>query len=106
MIGKKTFCIILSKTKLKTKKELDIEFILKEIAPAQTSTSLLNYLNDLNRETIDGVTKRSKLPLYELVSKRLIEKSPTNPILNEDNIKEQKRQEWCKSIFAYYKKLI
>jgi len=94
------------KNKVKNKKELDIEFILKEIAPAQTSTSLLNYLNDLNRETIDGVTKRSKLPLYELVSKRLIEKSPTNPILNEDNIKEQKRQEWCKQIFAYYKKLM
>merc|ERR1712223_1145081 len=94
------------KNKIKNKKELDIEFILKEIAPAQTSTSLISYLNDLKRETIEGVTKPSKLPLCELVSKRLMEKSPTNPIFNEDNIKEQKRQEWCKSIFAYYKKLI
>ena len=94
------------KNKVKTKKELDIQFILKEIAPAQTSTSLLHYLRDLKRETINGVTKPSKLPLYELVSKRLIEKSPTNPVFNEDNIKEQKRQEWCKSIFAYYKKLM
>ena len=46
------------------------------------------------------------MPLCELASKRLIEKSPTNPIFNEDNMKEQKRQEWCKSIISYYKKII
>ena len=94
------------KNKIKNKKELDIEFILKEIAPAQTSRSLLQYLNNLKQERINGVKEQSKLPLCELASKRLIEKSPSNPIFNEDHIKEQKRQEWCNSIFAYYKKLI
>ena len=94
------------KNKIKNKKQLDIEFILKEIALAQTSQSLIRYLHDLNRETIDGVAKQSKAPLCEHVSRRLSEKSPTNPIFNEDHIKVQKRQEWCKSIFAYYKKLI
>jgi len=90
--------------KIKNKKELDIEFIFKEIAPAQTSKSLLLYLNNLKKERIDGVQKPSKLPLCELASKRLIGKSPTSPIFNDDNIREQKRQEWCKIIFAYYKK--
>ena len=94
------------KNKIKTKKELDIEFILKEIAPAQTSRSLLIYVDHLKKERIGGVQKQSKLPLCELALKRLVEKSPNNPIFNEDDIGEQKRQEWCKNIFAYYKKLI
>jgi len=94
------------KNKVKNKKELDIQFILKEVAPAQTSTSLIAYLDNLKRERIDGVLKQSKLPLCELTSKRLIEKSPINPIFNEDHNGEQKRQEWGKIIFAYYKKLI
>ena len=88
------------KNKIKIKKELDIDFILKEVAPAQTSLSLINYLDNLKKERIDGVQKTSKLPLCELASKRLIEKSP---IFNEDHINEKKRQEWCKSIIAYYK---
>ena len=94
------------KNKVKTKKELDIEFILKEIAPAQTTLSLLNYLDNLKRKTINGVTKQSKLPLFELASKRLVEKNPRNPIFNEDHKDEQIRQEWCKNIIAYYKKLM
>merc|ERR1712223_621593 len=94
------------KNKIKSKKELDIEFILKEIALAQTSQSLISYLDHLIRETIDGVQKPSKLPLYELASKRLIEKSPSNPIFNENDIREKRRQEWRKHIIAYYKNLL
>ena len=96
----------MSKKNVKIKKELDIEFILKEIAPAQTSKSLLQYLNNLNRERINGVLKQSKLPLCELVSKRLIEKDPRDPIFNDSNIREQKRHEWGKKIFAYYKSFL
>merc|ERR1712156_1138789 len=91
------------KNKIKNKKELDIGFILKEIAPAQTSLSLINYLDNLKKERIDGVQKQSKLPLCELVSKRLVEKDPRDPIFNEENIREQKRHERGKKIFAYYK---
>merc|ERR1719322_406414 len=94
------------KNKIKTKKQLDIEFILKEIAPAQTSKSLLQYLNNLKQERINGVRKQSKLPLCELASKRLVEKSPSNPIFNEDLKNEQTRQGWCINIIAYYKKLM
>jgi len=103
---KKDFLHHIVKNKIKNKKDLDIEFILKEISPAQTSQSLLGYVKNLKQEYIHGVQKQSKLPLCELASKRLIEKSPNNPIFYEDNIKEKKRQEWCKSIFAYYKKLM
>ena len=94
------------KNNIKNKKELDIEFILKEISPAQTSLSLIQYLNSLKYEKIDGVQKPSKLPLCELASKKLIKKDPRDPIFNEDIIREQKRHEWCKSLIAYYKKLI
>ena len=94
------------KNNVKTKKELDIEFILKEIAPAQTSRSLLCYLDDLKRENIGGVKKQSKLPLCELASKRLIKKTTINPNFNEDNKNAQKRQEWSTNIIAYYKNLM
>ena len=94
------------KNNIKNKKELDIEFILKKIAPAQTSISLIQYLDDLKKKRIDGVQKPSKLPLCELASKRITEKSYQNPIFNEDHNREQKRQEWCKSIIAYYKELM
>ena len=92
--------------KIKNKKELDIQFILKKVAPAQTSASLLLYLQGLQLESIDGVLKQSKLPLFEIVSKRLIKKDPRDPIFNEDNIREQKRQEWCINIIDHYKKLM
>ena len=101
---KKDLLHYIVKSKLKTKKEIDIEFILKEIAPAQTSTSLLGYLKIITQETINGVQKQSKLPLFDLASKRL--RSPSNPIFNEDHKKEQKRQEWCTNIISYYKKLM
>merc|ERR1712154_675388 len=61
------------KNNIKHKKEMDIDMILKEIAPGQTSTSLLMYLNVLKRETIDGKLKASKRPLCDLASKRLRE---------------------------------
>merc|ERR1712223_1013229 len=94
------------KNKVKTNKELDFEFILKEIAPAQTSKSLLNYVDNPKREFINGGMKQSKLPLCELASKRLVEKNQRDPIFNEDHKHEQIRQEWCKHTFAYYEKLI
>ena len=94
------------KNNIKNKKELEIEYILKEIAPAQTSKSLLDYLKNLKKETIDGVQKSSTLTLCELASKKLNKKDPRDPIFNEDNIREQKRQARGISIFAYYKKLV
>jgi len=95
------------KNKIKNKKELDIEFVLKEIAVHHyQSTSLSIYLNGLKQERIDGALKPSKLPLCELVSRRVTEKSPQNQIFNEDDIREKKLQEWCKYIIAYYKNLL
>merc|ERR1712223_692287 len=48
------------KNKIKSKKELDIDSILIEVAPAQTSKSLLLYPDNLKKERIDGVLKQSK----------------------------------------------
>merc|ERR1719245_1342437 len=56
---------------IKHKKELDIDQILKEVAPGQTSKSIIVYLHDLEMECVSGVTKRSKLALYNLAFKRL-----------------------------------
>ena len=101
---KKDLLLHIVQNNVKNKKELNIEFILKEIAPTQTNTSLIYYLDNLKKKKIDGVTKQNKLPFCELASKRLIEKSPYDPIFNENHKKEQQRQEWCKNLVAYYKK--
>ena len=91
---------------IKHKKEMDIDQILKEVATGQTSKSILMYLDRLKREYVNGVTKQSKLPLCDLASKRLKERSPNNPLFNENHKNEQKRLEWCEDIISYYKTLI
>ena len=103
---KKELLHYIVKNKIKNKKQLDIELIFKEIAPAQTTKSLLIYLERLKQERINGVMKQSKLPLCELASKRFILKDQRDPTFNEVHNKYQKRQEWCNSIIAYYNKLI
>merc|ERR1719422_2053219 len=42
---------------IKHKKEMDIDQILKEVAPGQTSRSLMHYLNTLKMEYVNGVQK-------------------------------------------------
>jgi len=91
---------------IKHKKEMDIDQILKDVAPGQTSKSLLIYLDTLKRETINGVTKPSKLPLCDFASKRLKEQSPSDPLFNENHKNEQKRLEWCQDVISFYKTLI
>ena len=91
---------------IKHKKEMNIDQILKEVAPGQTSKSLLIYLENLKIETVNGVRKQSKLPLCDLASKTLKEQSPTNPLFNENQKGEQKRLEWCQDVISYYKTLI
>ena len=91
---------------IKHKKEMDIDQILKDVAPGQTSQSILHYLDTLKTEKVNAVIKQSKLPLCDLVSKRLKEQSPNNPLFNENHKNEQKRLEWCEDIISYYKTLI
>ena len=90
---------------IKDKKEMDIDQILKKIAPGQTSLSLFMYLDRLKRERVGGVEKQSKLPFSELASKVLKEQSSTNPLFNNNHKGEEKRLEWSQDIISYYKTL-
>ena len=103
---KKDVLLYIVDNNIKLKKEIDIDQILKDVAPGQTSQSILLYLNTLKRETVNGVTKQSKLPLCDLASKRLKEQSPINSLFNENHKGEQKRLEWCEDVISYYKTLI
>ena len=91
---------------IKHKKEMDIDQVLEEIAPRQTSKSLLLYLDRLTRETVNGVKKQSKLPLCDLASKRFKEQDPSSSLFNKNHKGEQKRLEWCEDVISNYKRLI
>ena len=103
---KKDVLLHIVNNNIKNKKEIDIDQILKEVAPGQTSLSIIGYLDDLKKETVNGVRKQSKLPLCDLVSKMLKEQSPSNPLFNENHKGEQKRLEWRQDVISYYKTLI
>ena len=94
------------KIQIKDMKETDIDLILKEIAPGQTSRSIIMYLHTLRMERVNGVMKSSKLPLCDLASKRLREQYPSDSLFNENHKGEQKRLEWCQDVISYYKTLI
>ena len=108
--NRKLVGFIQSKTNKRTdeyggSKENRVRF-LKEVAPGQTSASVLSYLEVLKRETVNGVTKPSKLPLCDFASKRLKEKRPNDPLFNDKHKGEEKRLEWCEDVISYYKTLI
>ena len=85
---------------------MDIDLILKEIAPGQTTRSIIMYLHTLKMERVNGVIKSSKSPLCELASKRLREQFSSDPLFNDNHKGEQKRLEWCQDVISYYKTLI
>ena len=103
---KKDVLLHIVNNNIKHKKEMDIDQILKEVAPGQTSLSMITYLDNLKREQVNGVRKQSKSPLRDLASKRFKEQDPKNPLFNENHKGEQKRLEWCQDIISYYKTLI
>jgi len=63
--------------------------MMRTIAPGQTIQSLLIYINNARRQTIDGVLKTSSLPLCEIASKILNEKSPKNALFNENRARQE-----------------
>ena len=102
---KKDVLSFIIENNIKDKRKMNIDQILKEIAPGQTSKSLLIYLDSLKKERVDGVEKQSKLPLWELASKILKEQSPSNSLFNNSHKGEQKRIEWCQDVISHYKSL-
>ena len=88
------------------KQEMDINQILKVIAPGQTSRSVSSFLDELKRERINSASKQNKIPLCDFASKVLKEQSPYSTLFNDNHKKEQKRLEWCQNVISYYKTLI
>jgi len=103
---KKDVLLHIVNNNIQKKKQMDIDQILKEIAPGQTSTSILVYLDKLKIEGVNGAIKQSKLPLCNLASKKLKEQSPKSRLFNDNHKGEQKRLEWCQNVISYYKTLI
>ena len=61
----------LVKHKVKHLKDLDMDFLVKEIVPGQTHRSIAVFINTIPLQTVDGTRTRSKLPLNELVQIKL-----------------------------------
>ena len=67
---------------------------------------LFQFLDNLKKETVNGVRKQSKLLLCDLASKRCKEQDPKDPLFNENHKGERKRLEWCEDVISYYRTLI
>jgi len=94
---KKDVLSYIVKNEIKQMKELDFNKILAEIAPGQTSLSLIAFVKSMNKRN---------LPLCDVASKRLDKQRPDNPLLNDNHKGEKKRLEWLQNIISYYKTLI
>ena len=86
--------------KIKHKNEEDIDRMLMEITPGQTSKSLLNYLNELKKTKHSGKNGQSKLSLRDLASKRLMEQRQDDPVFNKNHNGEQKRLNWRQDLIS------
>ena len=96
---KKDVLSYIVKNKIQHMKELDYTKILEELAPGQTSLSLIAFVKSM---------KKKNLPLCDVASKRLDKQGPDNRFgpFNENHKGEQKRLEWLQNITSYYKTLI
>ena len=101
---KKDILNYIAKNKIIDKSKIDIDQLLHDVAPGQTKRSLLQYLDNLKRETIDGKPKYSDKTLFDCASKKLREQKQYDPCFNENNKRELKRLEWCEEIVAIYEK--
>ena len=102
---KKDILHYIVKNKVKDKRDIDVDILLQDVAPGQTSQSLMIYLDSLKRETINGKAEYSENSLFECASKRLSEKRQNDPIFNENHKGELKRLEWCEEIITYYESI-
>ena len=102
---KKDILHYIVKNKVKDKRDIDVDILLQDVAPGQTSLSLFIYLDSLKRETINRKAKYSEKSLFQCASRRLREKRQDNPIFNENHKGEQKRLEWCEEIITYYESI-
>ena len=105
---KKDILFHIVKNKINDKREIDIDILLQDVAPGQTSLSLKRYLDNVKRVylyTSNGKDKHSEVSLFESASKRLSQKSTSDPCFNENYKDELKRLEWCEEIITYYESI-
>ena len=94
------------RNKIKHEKELDVGFLLDKIAPGQTKNSLLVFEKRLRRYVVNKITKRSELPLHEVVNNKLKEQSQSNPCFNKNHKGEKRRLKRANDIIGIYLKHI
>ena len=103
---KKDVLLHIVENKVKNKNEIGIDRILMEIAPGQTSHSLLSFLNEMERTKRNDENGQSKLLLCDIASKKLREQRPDDSLFNGNHKGEQKRLKGRQDLISYYKILI
>ena len=94
------------KHKTKSIKDLELDMLVKEVAPGQTVQSIMVFLDSINLEIGKPNRMTIDVPIYELVVEKLDKKSSRNPLFNNNHKKEIKRQERMNSIIDIYRNFI
>ena len=85
--------------------DLELDMLVKEIAPGQTIKSmsifLYSIINNRNK-TANGVRKRGHKSIYKVVANTLSKQSSQNPLFNKEHKTEKKRLEKIQTIVDLY----
>lgn len=94
------------KHKVKSLKDLELDMLVKEVAPGQTIKSILVFLESIKLNHSIDASKSIKIndkPLNKLVAEKLDKKSSRNPLFNNNHKKEKKRLERMNEIIDIYR---
>ena len=82
---KKDFMLYVIKHKIRHRKELDLDLLVEEVLPGQTSVSVLRYANNTVNNYKRTVTQKKlkDLPLYEIMKMQLNAKGRNSSVFNE-----------------------
>ena len=94
------------KHKTKSIKDLELDMLVKEVAPGQTVQSILVFLDSINLEIGKPNRMTNDVPIYELVVEKLDKKSSRNPLFNSNHKKEIRRLERMNAIIDIYRNFI
>ena len=94
------------KHKVKSLKDLELDMLVKEVAPGQTIKSILVFLESIKLTHSIDKSKSIKvddIPLYELAAEKLNKKSSRNPLFNNNHKGEKRRLERMNAIIDIYR---
>jgi len=82
---KKDFILYVIKHKIRHRKELDLDLLVEEVLPGQTSASVLYYAKYTEDNYKRTMTKKNlkDLPLYEIMKMQLNAKGRNSSVFNE-----------------------